>query len=147
MARKSEAEQRLASAGVTIVEDQPDIQTVAESDLGRVAAEEAFMNQMLDLIIFPTTDPQAPPYAQIGVNGTMAYIPRGVPVPVRRKHVEVMARLKTTSVTQDMKPNAEGEITMASLRGHTGLVYPFNVIRDPDPRGGTWLAQILAEPA
>lgn len=34
---------------------------------------------------------------------------------------------------------------MDSLRAHTGLAYPFTVIRDENPKGGAWLANILAE--
>lgn len=127
------------------VNDQPDIQTVAESDLGRVAAEESFMSEVLTIMLLPTTDPQAPPYATPNVNGNGVVVHRGVPTDVRRYHVEVLARMKETRVTQDLTPNREGEITMASLRGSTGLVYPFTVLKDPNPKGGAWLANVLAE--
>lgn len=145
MTKKSEAIIGLESKGVTLVDDQVDVQNVAESDLARVAAEEKFMHDVLKIMLFPTTDANAPPYADISVNGQRQPIPRAIPVPVLRKHVEVLARMKETRITQDMTPNAQGEITTDSLRGHTGLAYPFSVLHDPDPRGGTWLANILAE--
>ena len=145
MTKKSEAIIGLEQKGVVLVDDQVDVQNVAESDLARTAAEEAFMHDVLKIMIFPTTDPTAPPYAMVNVNGQMQPIPRSVPVPVYRKHVEVLARMKETRITQDMTPNAQGEITTDSLRGHTGLAYPFSVVHDPNPKGGAWLANILAE--
>lgn len=145
MTKKSEAIIGLEAKGITFQDDQVDVQNVAESDLARTAAEEKFMHDVLKIMIFPTTDPNAPPYADISVNGQRQPIPRAVPVPVYRKHVEVLARMKETRVTQDMTPNSQGEITTDSLRGHSGLAYPFNVIEDPSPKGGAWLANILAE--
>lgn len=147
MTKKSEAIIGLEQKGIVLNDDQVDVQKVAESDLSRVAAEEKFMHDVLKIMIFPTTDPNAPPYAQVSVNGQMTAIPRAIPVPVHRKHVEVLARMRETRITQDMTPNAQGEITTDSLRGHTGLCYPFSVLHDPDSRGGAWLANILAEPA
>jgi hypothetical protein len=145
MSKKSEAIIGLEAKGFKIPDDQVDVQNLAESDLARVAGEEKFMHDVLKIMIFPTTDPNAPPYAQVNVNGQMQPIPRSVPVPVYRKHVEVLARMKETRITQDMTPNPQGEITTDSLRGHTGLAYPFSVVHDPSPKGGAWLANILAE--
>lgn len=147
MAKTSELVQGLVAKGAVAdkLEDQIDVQNVAESDLARVAADEAFMNEIVEVIIFPTTDPQAPPYARPGVNGEAVTIFRNVPTKVKRKHIEVLARMKETRVTQDLTPSNDGQITMASLRGHTGLAYPFQVIKDPNPKGSAWLGNILAE--
>jgi len=147
MANKSERIVGLKAKGVNLIDDQPDVQTVAESDLARVAAEEKFMHDVLEVMVFPTTDPTAPPYAILSVNGQTQPVPRNVPVKMYRKHVEVLARMRETRITQDLTPNKEGEITMDALRAHSGLVYPFSVLKDPDPRGGAWLANIIAERA
>jgi len=53
--------------------------------------------------------------------------------------------MKETRCSQDMTPNASGEITTASLRWHTGLVYPFTILEDKNPKGGAWIANVLAE--
>jgi hypothetical protein len=145
MAKASTQIEGLKEKGVVLIDDQPDVQLVTETDLATVARDEAFMHEVLEIMIFPTTDPAAPPYAQLNVNGDRAVVPRAVPVRVRRKHVEVLARMKETRVTQDMNPNREGEITTDNLRANTGLVYPFSVLKDPNPRGGAWLANVLAE--
>lgn len=145
MARKSETIVGLEKQGVVLVDDQQDVQLVAESDLAATAASEAFMHEILEIMVFPTTDITAAPYATVSVNGQTAVVPRNQPVKLPRKHVEVLARMKETRVTQDMTPNRDGEITTAALRGATGLAYPFSVLKDPNPKGAAWLANVLAE--
>lgn len=127
------------------INDQVDVQKVAESDLAKVAAEEAFMHESVTVMLMPTTDANAPPYAILNVNGDRCVVPRNRPVEVKRKFLEVLARMKETRVSQDLTPNRDGEITVDSLRGHTGLVYPFTIISDKNPKGGAWLANVLAE--
>ncbi len=131
-----------ASKNIT---DQVDVQKVAESDLAKVAAEESLMHEEVTVMLMPTTDANAPPYAILNVNGDRAVVPRNRPVPIKRKFLEVLARMKETRVSQDLTPNRDGEITVDSLRGHTGLVYPFTIISDKNPKGGAWLANVLAE--
>ena len=127
------------------IDDQPDVQLVAESDLAKTAADEEFMHEPVQIMIMATTDPNASPIAHIGVNGVNVRIARNVPTWIKRMHLEVLARMKETRVTQDLTPNREGEITMDSLRGNTGLAYPFTVLQDKNPKGGAWLANVLAE--
>lgn len=127
------------------VDDQPDVQTVGESDLSRVAAEEAFMHELVKIIVHSSADANAAPYVHLSVNGEGCTVFREVPSYVRRKHLEVLARMKETRISQNMNPDPQGEITTASLRGHTGLAYPFTVLEDKNPKGGAWLANVLAE--
>ncbi len=141
----SQIVQGLIDKGATQLDDQPDIQTVAESDLAKTASDESFLHEQVVILIMPTTDANAPPYVTLNVNGDRAVVPRNMPVIVKRKHLEVLARMKETRVSQDLTPNAQGEITMDSLRAHTGLAYPFTVLKDDNPKGGAWLANILAE--
>lgn len=146
MTRKAPLVEGLAAKGVEYHDDgDVDIQTVSESDLAKVAADEAFMNERVKILLMPTTDANAAPFAQVSVNGEGVFIHRNIPTWVKRKHLEVVARMKETRVSQDMTPNASGEITTASLRGHTGLVYPFTILEDKNPKGGAWIANVLAE--
>lgn len=143
--RNSEIEQSLIDKGTTITDDQPVVQTVAESDLARVAAEEAFMHEKVKILIHATVDPYAPPYFRGGVGQHQETVFREVPTYVYRKTLEVLARMKETRVSQDLTPSPTGEITAGHLRGHTGLAYPFVVLEDKNPKGSAWLANILAE--
>ena len=147
MAKKSEHIEGLIKQGVQVIDDQPDIQVVAQTELGKIAAEEAFMAEEVTVVIMPTTDPNAPPYATINVNGEMKVIQRNVPTRVKRKHLEVLARMKETRWLQNVPDGYIGQIDASSLRGHTGFAYPFTVTEDKNPKGGAWLANVMAEPA
>lgn len=147
MPRKTEAEQSLIARGLELEDDNVDIQVVSQTDLGSVAADEKFMNEMVKVVIHPTTDPNASPYALLNVNGERVVVLRNTPTDIKRKHLEVLARLKETRWVQSVPDGFIGQIDQGSLRGHTGLVYPFSVLEDKNPKGGTWVANILAEPA
>lgn len=139
-------EQVVRAKGVKIEgEEAPDIQLVSESDLAKTAADDAFMMQKVRIMLMETTDRLAAPYGDFGVEHIRAIIPRGVPMEVPRCIVEVIARMREDRYTQSMDRDGDGEITMNNLRKHSGLAYPFTVLKDPDPRGPTWLANILAD--
>lgn len=144
----SQLEESLKGKDVVIVDPQPSVDPVTlNKDLSAIAAEEAFMNEIVTIVLLPTTDPNAPPYATLSVNGERAIVPRNKKVDVKRKHLEVLARMKETRYTQNLNPNQQGEITPDALFASTGLVYPFTIVRDANERGGEWLANILAEAA
>ena len=147
MPRKTEAEESLIAKGLELEDDNVDIQVVAETDLASAASDEKFMNEVVTVMVHPTTDPNASPYALLNVNGERVVVMRNVPTKIKRKHLEVLARLKETRWVQSVPDGFIGQIDQGSLRGHTGLVYPFSVLEDKNPKGGAWAANILAEPA
>lgn len=141
MARKKEAE-----TGIEIVDDAPVIETVAESkDFRQLAADEAFMNEFVTVMIHATTDENQAPHVIVNCNGTNQPIIRGVPTKVRRKYVEILARMKETKYNQITRnPAAPDQIDMIARHG---LAYPFDLVDDSNPRGRAWLQNVLAEPA
>lgn len=146
MASATPAEKALQVKGVKIDNAGfDDIQLVSEGDLAKTAADDAFMMEKVTIMILETTDPKAPPYADITVEHMRAIIPRGVPFEVPRCHVEVLARMREDRYTQVMDRDGSGEITMANLRKQSGLAFPFTVISDKNPKGGAWLSNILAD--
>ncbi len=147
MAKKSAHVEGLIEQGVKVVDDQPDIQLVSQTDLASAASDEKFMHEDVTVVIMPTTDPNAAPYATLSVNGEMKIVSRNVPTRIKRKHLEVLARMKETRWLQSVPEGYMGQIDMGSLRGHTGFAYPFTVTEDKNPKGGAWLANIMAEPA
>lgn len=131
---------------VEVHTDQSPEPVLALEGLAKVAAEEAFMNEYVEIEVATTTDDNAPPMVLLNVNGTNQPIPRGVPVKVRRKYVEVLARCKETKYRQpdrDMMNPEQGN----EMLGRTALVYPFNVIADENPKGRAWLKAVMAEAA
>lgn len=141
MAIKKEAIQ-----GIEIVDDAPTVETVSESvDFGALAASEAFMNEQVTVMVHSTTDENQPNHVVVNCNGMNQPILRGVPTAVRRKYVEILARMKETKYTQVTRnPAAPDQIDMIARHG---LSYPFDIQHDANPRGRAWLANVLAEPA
>lgn len=134
------------SVGMEIIDDAPIIETVAESrDFAQLAADEAFMNEMVTVLVHSTTDENQPAQIIVNCNGTNQPIVRGLPMQIRRKYVEILARMKETKYSQVTRnPAAPDQIDMIARHG---LAYPFDLIRDDNPRGRAWLNNVLAEPA
>lgn len=135
-----------APQGIEIVDDAPTIETVAESkDFRQLAADESFMNEMVTVLVHSTTDENQAPHVLVNCNGVNMPIMRGLPMQVKRKYVEILARMKETKYTQVTRnPSAPDQIDMVARHG---LAYPFDVVEDSNPRGRAWLQNVLAEPA
>jgi hypothetical protein len=146
---KSQTVVGLEKAGVKVEDDQLDIDPVSTDEsltFDDVLKLEAFMAERVKVMIMATTDANAPPYADLSVNGVKAVVRRNVPTTISRAHLEVLARMKETRVTQQVN-DGQREIGMESLRGSTALCYPFQVVEDKNPKGNAWLQHILAEAA
>lgn len=132
--------------GMEIIDDEPIIETVAESrDFSKLAADEAFMNELVTVMVHSTTDENQPNHVVVNCNGMNQPLMRGVPTTVKRKYVEILARMKETKYTQVTRnPSAPDQIDMVARHG---LSYPFDLVEDKNPRGRAWLQNVLAEPA
>ncbi len=103
---------------------------------------ELFMNEMVTVIVADSTDENAVPFCEIGVNGRKVYIERGKPTQVKRMYVERLARAKKTSISQNLDPRlGEG---VNQLHRKRALDYPFSTMDDTD-KGREWLKRVLAE--
>jgi hypothetical protein len=132
--------------GMEIIDDEPVIETVAESrDFSKLAADEAFMNELVTVMVHSTTDENQPNHVVVNCNGMNQPLIRGVPTTVKRKYVEILARMKETKYTQVTRnPSAPDQIDMVARHG---LSYPFDLVEDLNPRGRAWLQNVLAEAA
>lgn len=70
---------------------------------------EAFMNEMVTIVVNPAQDPDEPTLVQVGVNGVNQFIPRGHAIAVKRKYVEVLARAKRTDFRQNLDERMNGK--------------------------------------
>ena len=133
-------------AGIEILDDTPTIDPVSQvADLRELAASEVFMNEMVEVMVHSSTDENQAPHVILNCNGTNQPILRGVPMRVRRKYVEILARMKETKYSQVTRnPAAPDQIDMIARHG---LAYPFEMLSDENPRGRAWLSNVLAEPA
>lgn len=135
-----------ASQGVEIIDDTPIVETVSESkDFRDLAANEAFMNELVTVVVHSTTDENQAPHVIVNCNGVNQPIVRGVPTAIRRKYLEILARMKETKYTQ-VTPNPAAP-DVSEMKARHGLAYPFEVVEDNNPKGRAWLNNVLAEPA
>lgn len=125
--------------------DSGGIEPVSQSaDFKQIAAEEEFMNEMLTIEVPASNNENEPPHVVVNCNGTNQVIMRGVPVKVRRKYVEILARAKEIKYRQETRnPAAPDQISMLQT---AALSYPFQVLQDPNRKGPAWLLHILNEP-
>jgi len=132
--------------GIEISDDEPVVETVAESiDFGQLAASETFMNETVTVLVHSTTDENQAPHVIVNCNGMNQPIIRGYPTKIKRKYLEILARMKETKYSQVTRnPAAPDQIDMIARHG---LAYPFDLVEDPNPRGRAWLQNVLAEPA
>jgi hypothetical protein len=125
------------------VKSDQSIEPVVTNEIGRVAAEEAFMNELVLIEVAESTDENQPNHVVLSVNAVTQPVFRGVPTLVKRKYVEVLARCKESKYSQHTtNPNEPDRIEM---RQRTALAYPFQVLEDKNPKGKAWLAAVLAE--
>lgn len=121
------------------------IEKVAESDFVKAAELEAFMNEILTVIVHEDGNDNAVENPCPSVNGVNQGFIRGKEQNVKRKYVEALARgRKTKYVQRILDPTRPESIQMVET---TSLVYPFSVLRDPNPKGKEWLRSILAQPS
>lgn len=135
-----------ATQGVEIIDDAPVVEPVSQAaDFRQMAANEAFMNEMVTVMIHSTTDENQAPHVIVNCNGVNQPIMRGTPTTIKRKYVEILARMKETKYTQVTRnPSAPDQIDMVARHG---LAYPFDLVEDSNPKGRAWLQNVLAEPA
>lgn len=117
-----------------------------DAHLRKVLSDEAFMNEVLKVYVHPTADDSAVTHFILNVNGTNQPVFCGNITPMRRKYVEVLARMKETKFSQPPQNMSNPEASNA-LIPRTIQVHPFDVRHDPNPLGRAWLSQILSEAA
>ena len=133
--------------GIELHDDQESVVPVAGNiDFRQLASDEAFMEERVTIVIHPTTDENQPNHVILNVNGTNQPVIRGVPTSIKRKYLEVLARMKETKYSQPQRDMANPEYGNQVI-GRTALVYPFDVQEDANPKGRAWLQNIMAEPA
>lgn len=110
--------------------------TLADAEL------EAFMNEPVMVTVMSGGKDNEAPFVPVSVNGVMQMFRRDVPIVVKRKYVERLARAKEAGYDQTVDDRL-GE-KMNKLHQKHSLRYPFQVNRDDNPRGAAWLRSVLA---
>jgi len=106
------------------------------------AAELAFNEEILTVLVHESTDVNDDPMPGVWINGISQFFLRGIEQNVKRKFVGALARAKKTVYTQQRLPDNAGYRQI----GHTRLANPFQVIYDPSgAKGVAWLKDALKQ--
>jgi hypothetical protein len=108
-------------------------------------ALEAFMNEVLTVVVHADTSDNAVENPCPNVNGLNQPFIRGQEQKVKRKYVEALSRSRITRYVQQTPDPSKPENVQMLER--TALYFPFSVLHDPNPKGREWLKAILAQPA
>lgn len=103
-----------------------------------------FMEDELDIMVNPSSNPTDEQVVEVFVNGEREFFKRGESKRTKRKFVNILASQKTTTYTQERRRDAYGVMFDVQIP-HTALRYQFSVLHDPHPRGRDWLIATLAQ--
>lgn len=106
--------------------------------------ELVFMEEPIKVLVHESTNQTDVKVPEVWNGGQRQFWIRGVEKVVKRKFVEVLARMKKTVYSQRKVKDDEGIEDYENIP-HTALQYPFVVIDDSE-RGKAWLKRVLREP-
>jgi len=136
----------LTAPAVDVVEVDRVEPVSANEDIKELARREdavkKFMDEIVIVRLHKSTDKNAAPHVILSVNGMTQPVFRGQPTPLKRKYVEVLARMVESTYEQK---SDERDLERYQMLETSAQAYPFEVIRDDNPIGREWLDHILAE--
>jgi len=129
-----------------------DSDIVIENNLDNAAekaAALAFLEEKVEIIIADSSDKNAEKMVYCSVNGRgpgpggTPYLPRGINIVIPRKYVEVLAMARDERVKNEEKVNHDNGERYIEHPRVSSLKYPFQVVRDENPKGRQWLSDLL----
>lgn len=141
------------------IEDDEDRRTIVQADLTAVGSKEylarlAMGEEPVEILIEPSTDPNAPHSYYCAVNGrgaeclgpdgnwrTIDWVPVGVRLTMKRKYVEVLVRAKRDRVTTEHDGPNVADPRNKIVR-QTSAVANVQILHDANPRGPAMFAEL-----
>ena len=105
----------------------------------------AFNEEKVVVVVHESTDEFAPRWVEIGVGGEKQLFWRGKETTCARKFVEGLCRAKPIGYRNEEYVDNQGNRGVRHP-GRVGLMYPFAVLRDDNPKGQDWLKRLQREP-
>ena len=139
----------------TLVQGGPEIEVVdGDKDFRALAEDAAFMEEMIDIRFLSSGDVNAPKLVEVGVGtsapdgktggkNTRKGFQRNKVYSIPRFMFEVLAHAKITTLRQIENPRNPME--MLQVLEHS-FSYPFECVRDPNPKGEAWREKVLNDP-
>jgi hypothetical protein len=120
---------------------------VPDGPVARSQMEElAFNEEYVDVMVHESDSPDAEPLVEVFNNGARQIFPRGQVVTCRRKYLEGLIRSKPVSYSNVEFVREDG-VRAVKYPKRSSLRYPFQVVRDDNPRGVAWLKKLMAQAA
>lgn len=110
-----------------------DIEVIHPARMRSLAAQEAFMNEKVVVMIEADEDPNSPMFIYTGHQGITQYIKRGTAQAIKRKFLYSLVAAKRTQMACTFGKNPDGS-EFNRLVGRTNTTYRLNVIQD-SPEG------------
>lgn len=111
----------------------------------------AFLEEEVTIQLAEDTNKNPETHVFCQVNGVgpgpfgVPWIPRGVPVTIKRKYLQVLARARPVRFrNNEYVDNNTGERKVEQIAS-SAQKYPFSVIHDPNPRGVEWLTNLFRQ--
>lgn len=105
----------------------------------------SFMEEPIKVLVHRSGDKQAANIAEVWNGGIRQAFIRGVPIVVKRKFVEVLARAREITYDQDVGVDRNTGEAVQRMIPRIGLKWPFDVLEDPNPLGRAWLQSLIQE--
>lgn len=104
-------------------------------------AQLAFNEEIVEIVIDESSDPNAENPVVVGVNGQYEYFARGEPKVVKRKFVDALCARNVNIRTTETRNNL-GELG-TKINQSSALRFPFTMLRDDNPKGRDWLRTLV----
>lgn len=114
---------------IEIVETLNNGKTSKAKELARLAREEAFMNELVLIEVYESPKEDDPTHFILNVNGTNQVVFRGRTMHIKRKYLEVLARMRETRFSQPQRDLSNPEAGN-DFRPRSGDVYPYTLVED-----------------
>lgn len=116
-------------------------QVPAGVDYKQLMANDAFMHEMVAILLHPLDQHQAEPAVPVAVNGDRAYLTPGVVTRVRRYHVAQLLKARPDYVAHVGGEVNSPESSHNRMTQQSTSRYNFDVIEDTQ-RGIAWLKEL-----
>ena len=125
--------------------DRGEILIADASAAGDYAADLAFMEEKVTILLHRGREKNAPTAEMVGVNDVIKWIPVDTPVKIERKFVENLARAQPLNINTRSGESDGDDLTFNHVQRSLSSLVSFSVLEDANPRGREWLTRVMRE--
>ncbi len=120
---------------------RPALTSIDNAEFKDKANQMAFDNEMVKIMVMPSSSTYPDHTFSVGVNGIQRLIVRGKEQWLPRRYVEVLLRAKVSYYANIEQRNSQNELEVAypETKSHR---YPLQILEDKNPLGVKWLTRV-----